>query len=194
MRAFLGDQLAVAEQRLQFAEDSLEAYRTRYGVVAIEDRASSEVRALTDIRARRDLLEAERVSLSRVLDAMRRGGSARYRELATLPSFVNNDAVTRLVASLVDLENRRSDLAVRRTEANPELAALDERIGALESQVMSMGTSYASALQEEVASLDGTLRGMNQRLSTIPERQVALARLTRGRNRRRACTACSRRG
>lgn len=180
MREFLGDQLDVAAERLRTAEDSLEAYSTRHGVVALDDRASAEVRSLTDLRAQRDVLEAERAALSRVLEDIRGGGRSRYRELATFPSFVDNEALTRMVTSLVDLENRRAELAVRRTDTNPDLAALDERIRTIEEQLLSMGANYSSSLGHQVASLDQTIRSMSGRLSTIPQRQVDWARLSRG--------------
>jgi capsular exopolysaccharide synthesis family protein len=93
--------------------------------------------------------------------------------------LLKNDAVTGLLASLVELENRRVDLALRRTERNADLAAVDARIVDIERQLRAMAESYESGLALEIRALDGTLAQMRQRLATIPGEQVRYARLQR---------------
>lgn len=83
------------------------------------------------------------------------------------------------MGNLADLENRRSDLAVRRGDQNAELVAVDARIAAIERQLGAFATTYEQALAAQVASLDRTLEGTGRRLAGIPTRQAQSARLER---------------
>ena len=178
-RELLATQIDRVGGQLSAAEDALTEYSRRNRVVALDDRASAEVRQQTDLQAQRDVMEAERVALAQVLDRVEAGGQIRYRELAAFPSFIGNETVTELMASLVELENRRSELSVTRTSLHPELAALDARIQSIEEQLHTTARSYEAALAAQVESLDETIAGMGSRLSSIPDRQIEHARLAR---------------
>ena len=179
--AFLLDQAGLLRQRLRAAEDSLEAYGRRNDAVALDDRASAEIRQLTDLVGQREQIEAERAALADLIAQIetRVEGAGRYRDLASFPTFLQVDAVSQLLASLVELENQRSDLAVLRADGNPDLVALDIRIGELEDQLRRFAASYEAGLAAQVASLERALANADARVSGIPTRQVEMARLER---------------
>jgi len=178
-KELLVEQIERVGSQLRDAEDELTDYSRRNRVVALDDRASAGVLRQTDLQAQRDVLESERVALAQVLDRVEAGGRIRYRELAAFPSFIGNETVTALMVSLLELDNRRSELSVTKTAQNPEVAALDRRIQSIESQLHTTARSYESALTAQVASLDQTIAGMGDRLSTLPERRIEHARLER---------------
>ena len=180
---FLRDQAAAVGTRLALAEDSLMEYRAAAQAVSLDERATEQVRQDADLRAKRDQLSAEQQALKALVEKLdqRAGGAKAYRDLVGLPTFFSNQnvVVSRLVESLVDLENRRSELAVRRTERNAELTALDTRIGAIETQLQSIATTYAQGLSAQVAALDQVLSGSGRRLAALPAQQLQTARLSR---------------
>ena len=176
---FLVSQADSLRARLRAAEDSLEAYSTQNRVVALGDRATAETRRLSGLMAQRQDIEAERSALAGLIVQIEEGSSRRYRELASFPSFLQNQAVTQLVTSLIELENRRAELAVVRTENNPDLVAVNTRIVEVEDQLRQFAQSYEAGLAAQVTSYDGALATAGRRLSTIPATQVAMARLER---------------
>jgi capsular exopolysaccharide synthesis family protein len=182
--AFLREQSSQIGDQLAAAEDSLEAYARLNQVVALEERAGEEVRQYAELRAQREQLAAERSALAVLITDIEREepGARKYRELASFPTFLQNEAVTELLAGLIELENSRSELALRRSERNPDLVALDSRITEIERQLQSIATSYEKALTAQIASLDKSLSGAGQRLATIPTQQVQIARLERHAN------------
>ncbi|MFN2382974.1 MAG: GumC family protein, partial [Gemmatimonadota bacterium] len=180
--AFLRDQVARLGDSLAVAEDSLEAYVKRTQSVALGEQASEEVRTYAMTKAQRDQIEAERRALSGIInrtEGARAGGDRRYRDLASFPTLMQNQAVTGLIASIAELETRRSELAQRRTEQNPELRALDARIAALDRQLRGIASSYERSLRAQVGALDRTLGGSSGRLASFPGRQVESARRER---------------
>lgn len=178
---FLRGQSELLDQRLTVAEDSLEAYSSRNHVVALRERAAEEVRQSAELVAQRDQLVAQRTALSGFIDQIQNGGEGtrRYRDLASFPTFLQNQAVTQLLANLVSLENERGELLLRRAETSTEVTALDARISGMEQQILSIAQSYRQALDAQIGSLDGALRSAGGRLSEIPARQVESDRLER---------------
>ena len=178
---FLREQAGRLGEQLAAAEGSLEAYGRRNQVVALNDRATAEVQQLVQLKAQRDQLEAERVALALLIrDIEARGsGTRRYRDLASFPTFLQNYAVAELITTLADLENRRSDIATRRSERNADVVALDMRIADIDRQLRGMAVSYERALSAQIGSLDETLAGTARRLAVIPTQQVEFARLER---------------
>ena len=63
------------------------------------------------------------------------------------------------MANLIELENRRNNLAIRRSEKDVELAALDHRIADVEDQLRAIATGYERALSAQIISLDDGLTG-----------------------------------
>jgi tyrosine-protein kinase Etk/Wzc len=180
-KEFLVEQVVALGDHLRAAEDSLEAYGRRNRVVALGDRATEEVKQITQLRAQRDLMEAERSALANFIATVEDSdlGDRKYRDLASFPSFAQNEAVTGLVSSLSELENERITLAVRRTDVNPDLAAVDQRISAIERQLQSIAQSYEAALAEQIATLDENLSRAGASLAVIPTQQIEFARRQR---------------
>jgi len=178
---FLREQVDLLGGRLAAAEDSLETYRSRYGAVALDERAAEEVRQLARVTAQRDQLYAEQSALSALIDEIQSGqaGAPRYRDLASFPKFLENQAVTQLLANLVTLENQRSDLRLRRSETSTEITTLNGRIAEIEQQLLSIAMSYRRALDMEVRSLNDALQASGARLNSIPQRQMEAVRLER---------------
>lgn len=178
---FLSDATEQIRERLTGAEDSLAGYARRHGAVALETRAEEEVRSLAQIRAQRELLEADRSALASYLAGVKAGsaGTFRYRELANFPTFLRNEAVTELVASLIELDNRRSDLSVLRSAENPELAAINGRIEEIELQLLNLASSYEAALETQVRAYDVVLQRGSNRLAILPRQQIEYLRRER---------------
>jgi capsular exopolysaccharide synthesis family protein len=177
---FLEDQVARLNEQLAAAEDSLEAYSRLATVVAPEQQAQEEVVQYSRLRAEKEALEAERLALAGLLDEIDEGGGERsYRDLASFPTFLRNETVTRLVQGLIDLDNQRSELALRRADVNPDLSAIDARIAQLEGQLHSLASSYEAALRTQIASLDRNLIGVQGRLGSLPTQRMEFERLQR---------------
>ena len=158
-----------------------ETYTRENQAVALDDRATEEVRLLAQLTERRNRIEAERSAIKTILDRVNEGegASRKYRELAGFPTFLENPIVAELVTNLMDLENRRSELALRRSASNPDVVAVDSRIREVETQLHSVATSYELAMATQVSSLDQTLRRARRALGAIPEQQAMAARLRR---------------
>ena len=178
---FLENQAESLRMRLRAAEDSLEAYSTENELVALGERASEETRQVAMLMAQRQEIEAERSALASLIGDIESGDgdAVRYRELASFPAFLQNQAITQLVTTLIELENRRSELGLVRSDSNPDLRAVNTRIGEVEEQLRQFATSYEAGLAAQVDSYDRALASAGRRLSTIPARQVAMARLER---------------
>src|SRR5690606_15148844 len=181
---FLRDQVEHYEVQLRQAEERLREFREREAVVAPQQAANSQVQRLSELDAHKAQLTAERDVLAQLIreaaaSAGTDQGSAAYRKLAAYPEFFRNPAVQNILSSLVQLENERSQLLVKRTAENVDVRGLTNRIHDLEQQLYRTATNYLGSLEEQIAAVDRTLAQSAGRASQIPRVQTEFVRLTR---------------
>ena len=175
-----------AHRQLTAAEEVLRAFETRSGMIVPEDQATAQVKRIAAVSTRIDAINTERNALSRMLtiiDQRSRGGAdaSAYRELATFPSLITNRAIQDLLQSLVDLENKQSDLGTRRTEANPDYRQLTLRISQIEHQLYEVGPQYMESLGQQLATEVQTATALTDTLDKMPSAATEYVRLMRDR-------------
>ncbi|CAN5335065.1 polysaccharide biosynthesis tyrosine autokinase [soil metagenome] len=181
---FLQDQARTYEGELRSAEARLQAFKEQARVVEPTTQATEQIRRVAEVQAERDALQAERQSLQRLLARVDgapdgRMGSAAYRQLAAFPSFITNGAVQEILRSLMQLDNERAELLVRRTEQNVDVQGIDSRIGLLERSLYQLVRNYLSGVENRLTSLDAALAGYATEMQQVPAREVEFLRLTR---------------
>jgi polysaccharide biosynthesis transport protein len=142
--------------------------------------AESYVSRLADLKAQRDIADAERRALSALVagdGAASSGGS--YRNIVGFPSILTSPSGSELLRSLNEAENVRADMLQRYTPENEEVQMQTRRIEELEDQLRGVATTYLEGLNETVESLDNVLAGYAVELRQIPEQEIRLARLER---------------
>jgi uncharacterized protein involved in exopolysaccharide biosynthesis len=172
--------------KLTAAERSLRDYEVRSRLIAPDDQATADIKRLSEISTKVDAISTERNALARMLDIITRranGGAdpAAYRQLATFPSLITNQAIQGLLQSLLQLENQRAQLGVQRTEANAEYQALTDRIHEIERQLYSIGPQYLESLDQQLAMTARTASAVTDTLQALPGAAMEYARRLRDR-------------
>lgn len=186
--AFLNEQIGYYTEQLEDAEEALLAFQQGAQVVDLQAEGAEQVRRLVEFQSQRDILEADRSSLRRLLreiDAARVGsdqnGPSPFRRLASYPTFLQNQAVTELMSQLNELQAERTAMAEQRQARHPDMVALDQQITQLEDQLYQLAVNYEESLSTQIASLEGRLEEFGQQLERIPEKEVQEERLQRQR-------------
>src|SRR5690606_17833474 len=127
---FLREQAALYKTHLEDAEARLQKFLEGTDPLSLPEATPGRIQRMSALEIRRAELDSERGVLAQLLhDAEAgQGGSATYRKLAAFPEFFRNPAVQDILGALVQLENRRSELLVRRTPENLDVRGLTERI------------------------------------------------------------------
>ena len=173
-------------RRLAVAEQSLRAFEEQSKLIAPEEQASAQVKRLSAISTHVDAISVERNALARtltIIDQKSRsgGGASAYRQLATFPSLITNRAIQDLLQALVDLENKRAVLGVRRTESNDEYKQLTDRITDIERQLYQLGPQYLESLDQQLATTAGAVTALTDTLGAMPAAAMQYGRLVRDR-------------
>jgi uncharacterized protein involved in exopolysaccharide biosynthesis len=95
--------------------------------------------------------------------------------------MITNRAIQDLLLALVDLENKRSELGVRRTAGNEELKQLTDRITEIERQLYASGTQYLESLDQQFAMTVRTVNALTDTLQAMPGAAMQYGRLVRDR-------------
>ncbi len=180
---FLREQVANYEIQLAAAEARLQAFSEQEQIISVQDQATEQVRRFAQLQVRRDELKEERDALQRLLARVQQESSSveaqdTYRQLASFPVFFANPTIQNIIRSLIDLENNRAELMVRRTEASVDVQGIDSRIRELEFQLMETAENYLESRENQMASLDATLGQFGQQVGAVPAREIEFARLS----------------
>ena len=177
--------------QLTEAEEALRIYQEENRIVAPEEQATQQVRRYAEILIQRDVLDVERASLSQLLEVIgqRAGGEGpteidprAYRQLATFPTLISNQAIQDLLMGLLELENERSALLVLRQDESRDVRQFTDRIKELEIQLFEVGTNYLESLDGHLASVDESLESVSRELEEFPEQEMEYLRLYRDRS------------
>jgi tyrosine-protein kinase Etk/Wzc len=183
---FLRHQLDTVSAQLEAAESALRNYRERHRVINPQAEASGEISRLTAIQSQRLSIEAERMALAGLLEAVdakaarqREGAASAYRELMAFPTLLQNRAASEVLDALSRVEQERATLLARRTPQDPDARALTERIEELEQQLRGVAVTYLQSLSNQSQSLERNIEIVNRQLAAIPERELQVAQLQR---------------
>jgi tyrosine-protein kinase Etk/Wzc len=179
MVSFLNEQIDTLTLQLTTAEEALRDYSENTGIVAMSAQAESYVTRLADLKAQRDLADAERRALSGVVGAGITGGSGSFRNIVGFRTILTSPSGSELLRALNEAENVRAELLTRYTPESTDVQMQTARIQELEDQLRGIANTYLSGLDKTVASLDDVLAGYSDELRQIPEQQIHLARLRR---------------
>jgi len=171
---------------LRNADESLRDFQIAARLVAPGEQAKLSVTRVALLREELDKIELERGALTQMLTLVNErsnGGrsSEAYRQLATFPSLIGNRAIQDLLTTLVGLETQRSSLAVQRTAANVEVAALTQRIAEIERTVLQIGTQYGEGLDQQQREASQAVRELTAALGDLPDAEMGFVRRVRDR-------------
>lgn len=180
MVAFLNQQIDTLTRQLTHAEEALKDFSEVTGIVAMTAQTESYVMRLADLKAQRDLADAERRALQGlVAQDPAAAGAGSFRNIVGFRTILTSPSGSELLRALNDAENVRVELLKRYTEEAPEVQMQTQRVEELEDQLRGIAGSYLSGLTNTVESLDGLLAGYATEMRQIPEQEIHLARLKR---------------
>ena len=172
-------------RRLASSEERLRSFKEKQKILLPDEQASQQLKRIAVLRTQLDGLEVERAALSRLLKLIEGrvegGGPVVYRQLATFPSLITNKAIQDYLANLVDLENKRSELGLRRTAENDEMKQFTARIVELETQLNRVGTQYQESLEQQIDVATQSIKAMSSDLDVFPAQEMEYVRLMRDR-------------
>jgi capsular exopolysaccharide synthesis family protein len=183
---FLREQLGRLATQLAAAEDTLRAFRVREQIVDLQEEGRSEVSHVAELQAQRNMIDAERAALAKLLDSVRISADhmpadapSPYRNLVAFPTLLRNQAASELLSSLTAAEDRRNELLTRRTMRDPDVQLQTARIRQLENQLRLITMTYLQGLTDQEASYDALLGQSSRQLQRFPNQEIQLARLQR---------------
>ena len=179
------DSLRVLAERTRaevtHAEAALESQQSTSGLVAPDAQSEVAVQRLADAEVE---LETSRENLAAVVAMLERAasapaGSSARTALVAHPLFLDNETMGSLLTRLMLLEERRTELAGRRTENSLEYRTVVEQMRSLDDALRAVAVSYRTALRERIAALEVLVAGLRAELAAVPALAVELGRRQR---------------
>lgn len=182
---FLRRQIDTISTQLYSAEESLRRFREANQVVDLPTQAQTQVQRLAALEAQRNEINMQRASLKSLMASVKnaptdpRLGSP-YRRLMAFPGLMTlGNPAFPLLQTLTDLEQRRADLRVRRTENDPDVQSLTQAITSIENQIAAVVDTYLKGLDEQAMSFASSVAQFHAQVDQVPRREIDYARLNR---------------
>jgi tyrosine-protein kinase Etk/Wzc len=175
---FLEAQVDSVARQLADAERALRRYQEQSRVVDPEIAGKIDLEAASRVREQLAANQVEGTALDQLLRQVA-DGSMSARQLAAYPSFLRSPGVNEILGQLATLETELATLRERRTEADPEVAALRTRAQELEQQLQPLGTAYAQSLARQRRELESQSARFDASLAALPGAAEAFARYSR---------------
>lgn len=182
--AELQHQVDSSYRTLRTSEAALRDFQERSRLVDPKEQATDEVKRIAAVSTKVDAIVAERNALAQMLQLIgqrSKGGEdpQAYRQLATFPSLITNRAIQDLLQTLVDLENQRSALGVRRTAENADYKQISDRITEVEGELYQVGPQYLESLDQQLESTVRTASALSDTLDLLPAAATRYGQLLR---------------
>jgi uncharacterized protein involved in exopolysaccharide biosynthesis len=169
------------ERELAAAEAALEAMQRRARLVAPDAQGQAFIERYTEIAADLEVVRVERAAIQELLEKVEtaRDPMEAWSGLAAFPRFLQNPTVGELLGRLAALQTQRTDVAWRRAPESRTLQVLDEQIASIDASLRAMASAYASALERQERELSARIADMDAQLTGMPRELIELARRQR---------------
>ncbi|MEO7520656.1 MAG: hypothetical protein ABIW79_02450, partial [Gemmatimonas sp.] len=184
--AFIRAQLDSLDLQLMDAEVKLRDWRSAQKVVVPSAEAGNAVARSADYEER---VAARRLELENIESLLSSNSSAAqsdsmrlkngFRTVLSSPVMKGGATGSAILSTLLELESKRAELKLRRTDEDPDVQLLDKTISDYERQGQLYVGTYVNALRTEIS---GYQRGLNQvgvRLERFPGQELELTTLQR---------------
>jgi len=171
-RIFLEGQLRQTDSMLREATAAYSGFRSREQVFSSRGKATAQEQRLVDIDMRRSELAAERSTYQSLLSQAQRSGQSSetsLRVLVSSPGIGANPVIQQLYKQLTSYEDVRDSLeTVGAAATNPDVVAINSRIAATSSKLMSAVRSQIQSLDARIVAMDNLRSASSSQIAAAP--------------------------
>jgi tyrosine-protein kinase Etk/Wzc len=172
---FIREQSVLAKARLDRAEEALNAYQAKTGVVALSQEAQLLVQRISDLEVELARLQVTRSGLQQVTRAIADDATLNPAGVGALG--IASPELASLMGGYLTLGQKRADLLRDYTPDNPLVKGLDAQMSLAAEQVrLTAGAILGATIMRE-KSVDEVLAVYRAQLAKLPQIEQDLARL-----------------
>ena len=175
---FINDRIGDISTDLGQIESELKQYKVDRGIVDLSAESRLVLEQLQSIDGQISEKRAE-ISLINYLENYVRLNSDDLSNLAPSILDIKDPVLIRLVNELSDQSARRKELSFGHKKNNPQLVNLDEQITHTVEALQRNIVNVRASIQKEIDEMEVRLRGLNGKISAIPQSEQGLIEIER---------------
>jgi uncharacterized protein involved in exopolysaccharide biosynthesis len=160
------------------AEAALSRFQRDTRLVAPREQSATAVERYAALVTELATVDAELATVAELLaraDSVP-AGSTTWTMLVSHPRFLQNPTIGEVLTQLMVLEQKRTELAGRRTETSRELQVVLQQIDALDRMLRSLIEGYRDGLIEQRRPVAAQVATIESQLAELPDKTVELGR------------------
>ncbi len=167
VRQFLGSQLREREQSLKEAENNLQRYMEREGIVIVDAESRRVINQIAQLEARSEELDVAINSLTNTINSLKEQLTIQEPGIARNIGSADNPYINRLQQDIANMELERDRVLAQNPDAVGH-EAYNARLGEIENRIKNLRTTLQNRTQEFLQELspgdEGFLRSLKQRI------------------------------
>lgn len=167
-KAFLGEQLREARERIDRAEAALSAYAGQHPNVAIDQEHKVVTQRIAELSTQLTKAEGARVTMESRFDFLARKG------VDPVAFFLDQPGVQKIRLALLDLSARKAAVSDRLGANHPDIIEIDQHAAALKKQLDAEVAQEVSAVQSRHQALALRESRLREKLETEEQQALGL--------------------
>jgi tyrosine-protein kinase Etk/Wzc len=179
-REYIAEQLDRAEQASQAKLSEVQQFKERQRITDLTSEEQAIVRAITDAEQDKQRLRVRLSTLEGAVGATDTFGIEELNRLAAVEGTEANTVLSFQINRLLELYDERRSLtagAMGLREDNPQVQAIDERIGDSHIGLHAAVAAAKRALRDRDEAIDERIRQLRGRLMAFPGKETRIAQL-----------------
>ena len=175
--SFIDEQIKKLSKDLNISEENLQSYKSKTGMVKLDDEALSLINRITEIEKSRTDVALQKQQLEFARDALKK---AVKTGVIYSPGIMRNDSLAGgLAAKLSELEMQKKALLTQYTEAHQAIKALQNQIEEVRNKLLAIYEMSLNDLAKEEQGFFKQLSVYEGQMRKLPDVERNLAQLTR---------------
>jgi capsular exopolysaccharide family len=175
--SFIDEQIKKLNRDVDISEENLQSYKSKTGMVKLDDEAMSLINKITEIEKSRTDIALQKQQLEFARDALKK---AMKKGAIYAPGIMRKDSpVEGLATKLSELEVQKKALLTQYTEAHQAVKVLQNQIEEVQNKMLAIYETSLNDLAKEGQGISKQLSIYEGQMHELPYVERKLAQLTR---------------
>jgi tyrosine-protein kinase Etk/Wzc len=178
-QTFIDTQLTVYQEKLKTLEDKIRSFKERKKIVNLEASTRALITQISQLESQKSQKQIEQKILKDLVGYL----AANHEEVDEIPNFasamVSDPALRNFYSQLLQVEAELKGKLKEYSSGHPKVLEIKAKLNGLKDQMEEEISKRIPTIKTEIRSIDNQIGSLQQKLETVPDDEIQLARLER---------------
>ena len=178
-QTFIDTQLTVYQEKLTTLEDEIRSFKERKKIVDLKASTHALITQISNLESQKSQKQIEQKILKDLVGYL----AANHEEVDEMPNFasamVSDPVLQNFYSQLLKVEAELKGRLKEYSSGHPKVLEIKAKLNGLKDQMEEEISKRIPTIKTEIRSIDNQISSLQQKLETVPDDEIQLARLER---------------